>query len=171
MVPQAKSASHLKYGMKLSKNVCGGIPDERSRAASFKSERGNKLDFSVEEREIKSAAEQSSHVHATRLHAVWNLLSETVVMLTRVCTSYTTDLRPGAVTESCCVMPSGFKVVLIRFRPFLVMSWTAKERKEINLSSVFLQCLYLWNQTADIWLLLTQPRDICTSIVGRLLVE
>lgn len=80
-------------------------------------------------------------------------------------------LQDVCVTESCCVMPSGFKVVLIRFRSFLVMSWTAKERKEINLSSVFLQYLYLWNQTADIWLLLTQPRDIYTSIVSRLLAE
>lgn len=80
-------------------------------------------------------------------------------------------LQDVCVTESCCVMPSGFKVVLIRFCSFLVMSWTAKERKEINLSSVFLQYLYLWNQTADIWLLLTQPRDICTSIVSRLLAE
>lgn len=129
MVPQAKSASHLKYGMKVS----GGIPDERSRAASFKSERGNKLDFSVEEREIKSAAEQSSHMHATRLHAVWNLLSETVVMLTRVCTSYTTHLRPAAVITTCVC-------VCVTFLSLAVWCLLASRSFSLD-SALFLLCL------------------------------
>lgn len=141
------------------------VKEETSWIFQLKSERSSQQPSSRATCTLHDSTQYE--IFCPRLLSCWHecaqatqLTSDQVQWLQHVC-----------VTESCCVMPSGFKVVLIRFRSFLVMSWTAKERKEINLSSVFLQCLYLWNQTADIWLLLTQPRDICTSIVGRLLVE
>lgn len=141
------------------------VKEETSWIFQLKSERSSRQPSSRATCTLHDSTQYE--IFCPRLLSCWHecaqatqLTSDQVQWLQHVC-----------VTESCCVMPSGFKVVLIRFRPFLVMSWTAKERKEINLSSVFLQYLYLWNQTADIWLLLTQPRDICTSIVSRLLAE
>lgn len=141
------------------------VKEETSWIFQLKSERSSRQPSSRATCTLHDSTQYE--IFCPRLLSCWHecaqatqLTSDQVQWLQHVC-----------VTESCCVMPSGFKVVLIRFCSFLVMSWTAKERKEINLSSVFLQYLYLWNQTADIWLLLTQPRDICTSIVSRLLAE
>lgn len=141
------------------------VKEETSWIFQLKSERSSRQPSSRATCTLHDSTQYE--IFCPRLLSCWHecaqatqLTSDQVQWLQHVC-----------VTESCCVMPSGFKVVLIRFRSFLVMSWTAKERKEINLSSVFLQYLYLWNQTADIWLLLTQPRDIYTSIVSRLLAE
>lgn len=141
------------------------VKEETSWIFQLKSERSSRQPSSRATCTLHDSTQYE--IFCPRLLSCWHECAQA----TQLTSDQVQWLQDVCVTESCCVMPSGFKVVLIRFCSFLVMSWTAKERKEINLSSVFLQYLYLWNQTADIWLLLTQPRDICTSIVSRLLAE